>query len=366
MNTYKDTAYLQMAFELAEKALGWANPNPYVGAVIVNKDMIVGHGYHKKPGTPHAEAIALQMAGKKAEGSTIYITLEPCVHYGRTPPCLDALIHSKIARAVISSPDPNPIVFRKGINKLKKAGIDVSTGLLKKKNLRLNEAYFKYITHHIPFLTAKTAVTLDGKIASKTMSSKWISSAATREYVHLLRGEHDALMIGINTMIRDDPILTVRHHKWEGKKLTRVILDSHLRFPLNSKIFQTLSRGDVLIFCHTSVSDHKARLLEDRGAKVVRCPGKASGLDLGRVLRELGNREISSVLVEGGSRIMTALLEKKQLDKIYVTISPKLIGGREALTFFEGRGISEIKDSLRLKRVRSFAINEDVIVEGYF
>ena len=366
MKTDKDAAYLIMAFELAEKALGWANPNPYVGAVIVNKDVIVGHGYHKKPGTPHAEAIALQMAGTKAEGSTVYITLEPCVHFGRTPPCVDALIHSKIARAVISSPDPNPIVFRKGINKLRRAGIEVSSGLLKKKNNRLNETYFKYITHHIPFLTAKTAVTLDGKIASKTMSSKWISSAATREYVHLLRGENDGLMIGINTVIMDDPMLTVRHPKWKGKRLTRIILDTHLRFPLNSKIFQTLSSGDVLIFCHTSASDHDARLLEDRGANVVRCPKKGSDLDLGWVLRELGNREISSVLVEGGSRIMTSLLENNQLDKMYVTISPKLIGGRDAPAFFEGKGIPEIKDSLRLKRVRTFAIDNDVIMEGYF
>jgi diaminohydroxyphosphoribosylaminopyrimidine deaminase/5-amino-6-(5-phosphoribosylamino)uracil reductase len=366
MNINRDSAYLQMAYGLAEKALGWASPNPYVGAVIVNKDQIVGYGYHERPGKPHAEAVALKMAGKRAKGGTAYITLEPCIHFGRTPPCADSLIFSKIERTVISSLDPNPIVNKKGLKKLKQAGINVSTGLLESRNNRLNEAYFKYITHNIPFLTAKTATTQDGKIATNTMSSKWISSSSTREYVHLLRGEHDAILVGINTIIRDDPILTIRHPNWEGKRLTRVILDSHLRFPLNSKIFQTISDGNILIFCHESVPDDKSKLLEDRGGRVIRCSGNAAGLDLVQVLQALGANEISSVLIEGGSRLMTSFLEKKLIDKMYITISPKLIGGKEAPTFFEGKGISVLRDSLRLKKVRSFTIDEDIIVEGYF
>jgi diaminohydroxyphosphoribosylaminopyrimidine deaminase/5-amino-6-(5-phosphoribosylamino)uracil reductase len=205
MTDIKDIAYLEMAYGLAEKARGWASPNPYVGAVVVRREAIIGYGYHERPGKPHAEAVALERAGRPARGSTLYITLEPCVHWGRTPPCADAVIRAGPKRVVVSSFDPNPLVFQKGIRKLRAAGIDVSVGLLKDRNVALNEGYIKHITRGIPFVTLKAALSLDGRTATRTRDSRWISSPLTRDYVHLLRGEQDAIMVGIQTILGTIP-----------------------------------------------------------------------------------------------------------------------------------------------------------------
>lgn len=364
MNSQNDIAYLQMAYALAQKAKGWASPNPYVGAVIVKKGVIVGYGYHEKPGNLHAEAMALQRAGSQSFNSTAYITLEPCVHWGRTPPCIDSILQARLKRVVISALDPNPLVYRKGIRRMKQAGIEVSVGILEEKNRQLNESYRKYITEKIPFVIAKAAISLDGKIATKTFDSQWITSSATREYIHLLRGECDAVMIGINTLLKDDPLLTVRHPNWKGKRLTRIILDSHLRFPLKANMLKTLSQGKILVFALQKASAKKADLLKQRGVEVILLPG--SRIDLKEVLSWLGKNEISSVLVEGGGHLHTSMIMERLVDKIYITISPKLIGGKSAPSLFEGEGVSSIKDSLRLKRLSSFRINEDLIVEGYF
>ncbi len=218
MNTARDLAYMEMAYGLAEKGRGRTSPNPVVGAVVVRSGVVVGHGFHEKAGKPHAEILALGMAGRSAKGATLYLTLEPCVHWGRTPPCVDTVIAAGLKRAVISAVDPNPLVHTRGIRRLKEAGLDVSVGLLDERNSGLNEAYAKYITRKIPFVTLKAALTLDGKIACRTGDSKWISSAGTRDYIHLLRGEHDAIMIGVNTLVADDPRLTVRHPNWSGKR----------------------------------------------------------------------------------------------------------------------------------------------------
>jgi diaminohydroxyphosphoribosylaminopyrimidine deaminase/5-amino-6-(5-phosphoribosylamino)uracil reductase len=211
MTNLRDVAYLDMAYGLAEKALGFASPNPLVGAVVVKKDRIIGLGYHEGAGRPHAEIMALEQARRHSAGSTLYVTLEPCVHWGRTPPCVDAIIKARLKRVVVSALDPNPHVFQKGIQKLKEAGLEVEAGLLRERNERLNEAYAKYITRKIPFMALKAAVSLDGRIATKAFDSRWISSAEMREYIHLLRGEYDAVMIGASTLIRDDPRLTARH-----------------------------------------------------------------------------------------------------------------------------------------------------------
>jgi len=364
MKNLKDIFYLQMAYALAEKAKGWASPNPYVGAVIVKKDVILGDGYHEKPGHPHAEAVALRKAGSLSRNSTAYVTLEPCVHWGKTPPCVENMLQAHLKRVVISAHDPNPLVFKKGVKKLKQAGIEVSVGLLEEKNRRLNETYIKYITKKLPFVTAKAAISLDGKIATKKSASLWISSPQTRKYMHLLRGEHDALMVGINTILKDDPLLTVRHPNWKGKRITRVILDSRLRLPLKARILSSLSRGKILVFTSKKASQRKADALLNKGVNVI--PLSSPRINLKKVLSWLSQNEISSVFVEGGGQLLTSMLEEKLMDKIYVSVSPKLIGGKEAPSFFQGKGSDLIKDSLILKRTHVFQIDKDIIMEGYF
>jgi len=366
MNTHKDLVFLEMAYGLAEKAKGWSNPNPYVGAVIVKKGTIVGTGYHEKPGKPHAEVIALQKAGSQARNSTAYITLEPCVHWGRTPPCVGSLIHAGVRRAVISALDPNPMVNKKGIQKMREAGIEVSIGLLEEKNVRLNEIYNKYIRHKIPFVTAKVAASLDGKIATGTHDSRWITSRQTREYVHLLRGEHMAIMVGINTLLRDDPVLTIRHPLWRKKQIARIIIDSRLRFPLEAKILRTLAKGKILVFTHESETSRKAQEMKEKGVEVVSFRNSRSRrLDLKKVLTWLGQHEVSSVMVEGGALLFTSLLEKHLVDKIFVTLSPKLLGGEKAPTFFEGKGISAVAQARQLRNTNCFTVGKDIILEGY-
>ena len=364
MKEYKDFFYLQMAYGLAEKAIGWASPNPYVGAVIVKKDVIVGFGYHERPGKLHAEAVAFTRAGPLSKDSTAYITLEPCVHWGRTPPCVETILKAKPKRVVISALDPNPLVFKKGIKRLREAGIDVSSGPLAQKNLRLNEAYIKHITKKIPFVAAKAAMSLDGKIATKNLSSQWISSPRMREYIQLIRGEFDAIMVGINTVIKDDPRLTVRHSNWRGKTLTRIILDSHLRLPLKARILDTLSAGPILVFTLTRSSSRKADLLRKKGIDVIPLP--AEKISLKNVLSALSKKNISSVFVEGGGSLLTSLIEKRLVDKIFTTISPKLVGGSDAPTFFGGKGARLIEDAIRLRKMRFFRIEDEILFEGYF
>jgi diaminohydroxyphosphoribosylaminopyrimidine deaminase/5-amino-6-(5-phosphoribosylamino)uracil reductase len=363
---HKDIAYMEMAYGLAERAKGWASPNPYVGAVLVRRDVIVGYGYHERPGKPHAEIVALRRAGQNSRNSTAYITLEPCIHWGRTPPCIDAILQAGLKRVVVSSLDPNPLVNKKGIRIMEKEGLDVSVGLLAEKNRRLNESYFKYIRKKLPFVTVKAAISLDGKIATKSGRSQWISSPPVREYTHLLRGEHDAIMVGINTVLKDNPVLTVRHRNWRGKRIIRVILDSKLRFPLQSRMLDTLSKGEIYIFTTQSSSQKKADALRKKGATVVPLRARGDHLNLKGVLIWLGKKEIASVLVEGGSFLLTSVLEKKLADKIHVALSPKLIGGKDALSLYGGRGVNHVKDALGLKRLQSLRIANETIFEGYF
>lgn len=366
MNPPSDLAYMEMAYGLAEKARGRTSPNPLVGAVVVRNGVVVGHGYHEEAGKPHAEILALRMAGRRAKGATLYLTLEPCVHWGRTPPCVDKVLAAGLERAVISAIDPNPLVHTKGARRLEEAGLPVALGLLQEKNAGLNEAYAKYITRRIPFVTLKAALTLDGKIACRTGDSKWISSAATRDYVHLLRGEQDALMIGVNTLLADDPRLTVRHPNWAGKSVLRIILDSRLRFPLSAKILSTLARGRVIVFAGSGAPASKARALEARGVEVVVPAGRRRTWRIPDVLGELGKREVAALLVEGGSRLFTAFIENGLADKAVLTFAPRILGGRTAPGFIGGRGVEKVGRALALKNRRSFSVEDDIILEGYF
>ena len=366
MNKRQDRAYLEMAYSLAEKARGRTSPNPMVGALLVKNGTIIGHGYHKKPGTAHAEILALQMAGSAAKGSTLYITLEPCIHTGRTPPCVDALIPAGIKRVVISALDPNPIVNQKGVQKLLDAGIPVDVGMLAQKNAVLNKFYTKYITQNIPWVTIKAAVSLDGKMAASSGHSSWISSPISRRYVHLLRGEYDAVMVGSETVIQDNPRLTIRHALWKEKKLARILLDGRLRIPTTSRIFETLDRGPVLIFTSTEASREKASHLEACGAEVIPIPTAADHLDFSRILQYLGKRQIISVLVEGGSRLITSLLESRQADCMYLFMAPLLIGGEKTFSFFQGKGIETVDNACSFKHFFSFRLGPDTVFKGYF
>ncbi len=363
MNTRADIDLMEMAYGLAEKARGRTSPNPCVGAVITAGGAIVGWGHHEEAGRPHAEIIALDRAGRKARGGTIYLTLEPCVHWGRTPPCSDRLLGAGLARAVVSAVDPNPLVNGRGLAALKGAGFEITTGLLEERNRRLNEAYIKYITRRLPFVTLKAAVTLDGRIAARSGDSRWVSSAEARDYVHLLRGEHDAILVGIGTVLADDPRLTVRHPLWRGKRLLRVVLDPGLRTPIKARV---LSAPGALIFTDRRASRTKETALEAKGAEIVRVPGGPGALDLKAVLAELGKREIASLLVEGGSRVHTSFLEAGLADKLILALSPKLVGGREAASFFEGEGVRTMAAALKIGDVRCFPMGGDRMIEGYF
>ena len=365
MNDMNDIAYMHLAYSLAEKAIGRTSPNPYVGAVVVKDGVIIGHGFHEGPGQPHAEIVALRRAGRRAKGATLYVTLEPCVHWGRTPPCVDAVLPAELARMVVSSLDPNPLVFRKGLRRVRAAGIPVTFGVLEDRNRRLNEAYTKYITRKIPFITLKAAITLDGRMATRTFDSRWISSAASRDYIHLVRAENDAIMVGIHTVLRDDPLLTVRHPNWPGKRITRVILDPGLRFPLEARLLATLGRGAVIAVANGRADRAKAVALNKAGVEILTLPGHGAALDLGRVFAELGRREIASVLVEGGGRVATSLLESRLADKAILAISPRLIGGDASVSVFGGRGADIVADALSMTSVSVFRLGEDMIVEGY-
>lgn len=366
MNNRHDAAYMNMAYCLAEKALGRASPNPYVGALVVKRDAVLGYGYHEGAGKPHAEIVALGRAGFRAKGATLYVTLEPCIHWGRTPPCIDAVLAAGLKRVVVSGLDANPLVFQKGVRRIRQAGIDVSVGILGERNGRLNESYVKHITQNIPFVILKAALSLDGKMATRKFVSRWISAPPTREYVHLVRGECDALLVGIHTILRDDPLLTVRHPNWPGKKITRVILDAELRLPLRARIFSTLSKGKILVFTNNSASPHKKEALAKSGADVVSLPGNSAKIALRQVLVQLGRRDIGSLLVEGGGKVATSFLEEKLADKVLLSISPRFIGGEDAVTIFGGHGAEHLREALSLKTVSSFRIGEDMFVEGYF
>jgi len=365
MTSELDSAYMNLAYGLAEKGLGWTSPNPCVGAVVVRGNRIVGHGHHEGAGKPHAEIIALGRAARLARGATLYVTLEPCVHWGRTPPCVDTVLAAGLRRIVVSAIDPNPLVAGRGIERIRAAGRRLTTGVLAARHARLNEAYDKYIRRKIPFITLKAAVSLDGRMATRAGDSRWISTAASRDYVHLVRGEQDAILVGIATALRDDPRLTVRHPNWPGKRITRVILDPGLRLPPSAGIFSTRENGPIMIFAGPAGPEKAAEALARRGADVVRVPASGDRLDLHRVLAELGRREISSVLVEGGGTIATAFLEGRLADKILLAVSPRLIGGTKAIPLFGGEGPARLADSLGLGRVSSFRLGGDLIVEGY-
>lgn len=364
--TNNDEKYMRLALNLAEKGRGKVSPNPLVGAVIVKGTRVVGKGWHEKFGAAHAEINALNKAKDKARGAIMFVTLEPCSHYGKTPPCAEALIKAGLKEIIIAMKDPNPLVNGKGIQKLKKAGLKIKTGVLEKEARKLNEAYIKYITRQTPFVILKAAMTLDGKIATRTGESRWISNEESRRYVQKLRRQTDAILVGVETVLKDDPEL-IPHDLAQGTKPgkmpLRVIVDSRLRIPFSAKVLN--AKAPTIIATTRGASLMKIHLFRHRGINLLITRNKGDKVDLRALMKNLARMNIASVLVEGGGNVNAGMLEEKMVDKILFFIAPRIIGGEKALTPVEGRGVDRISKAIKIKDVHIHRFGEDILVEGY-
>jgi len=358
-----DEFYMKRALQLARKGEGWVSPNPMVGSVIVKNDRIIGEGYHRKFGEAHAEINALNGAKESAEGSTIYVSLEPCSHYGKTPPCVERLVACRPMRVVIGTTDPNPLVAGRGIEILKHNGIEVTVGVLEEACREINESFLKFIQFRIPFVTLKYAQTLDGRIATSTGHSRWISSPPSRRFAHRLRHAHDAILVGIGTVLSDDPELTVRLVR--GTNPLRIVLDSRLRIPLTARILQEQDQAKTLMVTTDHADRKKLSQLNDRGIETLILPVESSGrIDLNRLLRELGSRGIASVLVEGGSGILTALMAQNLADRLIAIIAPKISGrGIEAVGQLN---ITSMEKAIGLVFRKIYRKGDDLIIDSRF
>ena len=370
-----DEQFLRRALELARQGVGSTSPNPCVGAVLVDDSgKIIGSGGYTYDGVKHAEILALDQAGAKARRATLYINLEPCSHQGRTGPCADALIAAGVRRVVASIEDPNPEVHGRGFAKLRNAGIEVSVGLLREEARVLNESFARYIRHHLPLVTLKAAMTLDGKIAPPPSESQnptalgsgaaWITGEVARAHVQELRHQNDAIMVGVGTVIADDPLLTDRSGRPRRRPLLRVILDSRLRLPLEARVVKT-AQDDLLVLCSFAEEKKKKQLLR-RGVQVEQIPRPNSEghPDLGAVVRHLGETEITSVMIEGGAMVNWAALASGIVDKVFLYYAPKILGGTGSVPLAAGAGF-RLGDAAQVKAIRLHRFGEDFAVEGY-
>jgi diaminohydroxyphosphoribosylaminopyrimidine deaminase/5-amino-6-(5-phosphoribosylamino)uracil reductase len=363
MGLLNDEYYMRLAIQLAGGASGQTGINPVVGCVLVKEGRIVGMGAHLKRGSAHAEIHALQMAGEEAEGSTAYVTLEPCSHYGKTPPCSDRLIKEKVKRVVVGATDPNPLVAGTGIERLKQNGLDVVAGVLAEECTQLNEAYNRFIVVRRPFVTLKTASTLDGKIASRTGDSKWITSSESRAFVHMLRHRHQAIMVGIETVLADDPQLTTRLDV-PALQPIRLIVDSTLRLPLDAKVVSDRS-AETIVLTTDRATETKRHELVSAGVTVLAC-GSGEKVSLRTAMDLLGGRDIASILLEGGGRLNGAMLEHQLVDKMLLFYAPKIIGGgAQAPGAMQFAGFERMEDAIRLERVAVQQFGEDICISGY-
>jgi diaminohydroxyphosphoribosylaminopyrimidine deaminase/5-amino-6-(5-phosphoribosylamino)uracil reductase len=362
----KEEDFMGMALNLAKKGLGTTSPNPMVGAVIVKGQRIVGRGYHKKPGEPHAEVIALEQAGEQAKGATLLVTLEPCCHTEkRTPPCVDALVKAGLKKVVVAMFDPNPQVSGKGVEALRKANIDVKVGLLSEEARRLNEVYVTFQEKKRPFFLLKSALSLDGKIATKIGESKWISNEESRAYAGRFRSVMDGIMVGINTVIFDNPLLLPKVLR-PKRYPVRIVLDSKLRIPLTCELVKTAAAYKTLIFTLLDARADKGDKLRSLGVDVVRVGANDNGrIALGEVCTELRNRGIMSVMVEGGGELNSSLLKEGFIDKIALFYGPLFIGGKGAANLIAGKGIDFLKDASRVDIISVRKMKDDICVEGY-
>jgi diaminohydroxyphosphoribosylaminopyrimidine deaminase/5-amino-6-(5-phosphoribosylamino)uracil reductase len=360
----EDQKYLRRAITLAKRGIGWVNPNPLVGAVIVKNGRIIGEGYHAFFGGPHAEVMAIENAMGSVKGATLYVTMEPCSHQGKTPPCTGTIIEKGIRKVVVGMKDPNPLVNGKGLKILKDAGIEVTTGIEEAAILKMNEQFVKYIVTGRPFCTLKTAMTLDGKIATVENASRWISGENSRKQVHELRQQYSAVMVGINTVLYDDPLLNNRRIRKKNKDPLKVIVDSTGKIPLEARVLK-MNPQLVILATTDKIEMTKKHDLERLGAQVLVCPQKEKKVDLGCLMFSLGKMGIDSVLLEGGSTIAFSALINGIVDKVVSFIAPKIIGGAVAPSPVGGKGLSSMEDAIVIKNWNYRKIGTDILIEGY-
>lgn len=360
-----DRHYMQMALELAASARGRTSPNPMVGAVVIKDENVIGRGCHLRAGTPHAEVHALNEAGDKAKGATLYVTLEPCCHHGRTGPCSEAVIKAGVSRVVVAMADPNPLVAGGGVKRLREAGIEVTLGVMEEEALELNEVFIKFITTRRPFVVAKAAMSLDGKIATRSGKSKWITGAEARAYGHQMRDWYDAILVGIGTVLADDPSLTARLPGGRGRDPVRIILDSQARTPVNARVLTQRSEAPTIIAVTSGAPPGRLEALRQAGAEVLAVNG-GPRIELAEMMKTLGEKEITSVLIEGGAGVHGSAIKAGIVDKAAWFIAPKIIGGREAPGPVGGQGVDDPSEAGELERLRVSHLGPDLYVEGYF
>lgn len=359
--TNPDQRHMRRAIALARKGLGRTSPNPVVGCVIVRDGVVVGEGWHRKAGTPHAEIHALTEAGPRARGADVYVTLEPCCHHGRTPPCADALVDAAVGRVIAGMTDPNPKVMGQGLARLQEAGIPVIVGLLEQECRRLNEPFIKHVTTGLPLVTCKTAMTLDGRIATATGDSRWVTGERSRRCVHRLRERSDAIMVGVGTVLADDPLLTCRLPG--GQDPLRVVVDSCLRTPPSAKVLAPHSDAATLIAALPG-NDAARFALDEAGAEILTCSAANGGVDLHELLLKLGSRGIQSVLLEGGGTLAGAFLRQGLIDRFLFFLAPKLVGG-DGPGPFAGAGIERMAEAHGLTISRVARFGDDILVEAH-
>lgn len=358
----EDDRFMGMALRLALRGKGRTRPNPLVGCVLVRQGRVIGKGFHRRPGSPHAEVVAIESAQEDVRGSTLYVNLEPCAHYGRTPPCLDLILERQIGRVVVGTVDPNPLVNGRSIQALRAKGVEVRVGVLEAACRRMNEVFFKFVQTGKPFVTLKAGLSLDGKIAAHTGKSQWITCEASRRSVHRLRSEVDAILVGIGTVFRDNPLLTVRGIRGASQPL-RVVLDSELRIPLDAAVLGP--EAETLVATTERAPVEKATALRARGVQVeVFSADRAGRVPLGALLRRLAERDTQHVLIEGGSRVFTTALEEGEGDRLLLYVAPILLGGEKAPGILGGRGAESPQEALRVYDLVCRRVGLDLLLEG--
>ncbi len=358
--------FMKAALGFARRGLGKTSPNPAVGALIVRQDRVVASGFHRKAGAPHAEVEALdRLQGKARPGDTLYVTLEPCNHYGRTPPCTQAILEKGVRKVVVGMRDPNPHVKGGGCEYLSRHGVEVMSGVLEEECRRLNEWFVTYVTKGRPFVIAKTAMTLDGWTATSSGHSRWVTNERSREWVHRLRDQVDGLLVGVGTVTADDPLLNTRLRKGGGKDPVRIIVDTKLRIPSNARVLGHGHGSETLIAVGDDVPSRRLRKIEREGVSFLTCPRKNGRIDLRALMDRLGQRSITSVLLEGGATLMGAMIREKLVDKFCIFKAPKILGASDGRPMALGQGPKRMDQSIALKDIRIRRFGEDLLITGY-